>query len=214
MKEILRRQISFLFYGFIVWLPLLLTIYIISLLLSNAERAGEVILGVVVPNRFVYFGFGVILWVLIIYFTGMLLKTTSLGQYLSKLPLIGVFFNQGEIMTVSRLSHLQACLFLYSPTCISYGWILSAEKVKLKAEPARFSLVNVYYPSTPALVTGQVFTTRKENVMKLANSSSEIINLLLYTFRSPEAIKYIPWEDESLQEFEKRSAIFGLKQTQ
>ncbi len=47
--------------------------------------------------------------------------------------------------------------------------------------------------------------------MKLANSSSEIINLMLYAFRSPAAIEYIPWEDESPDEFKARAKFFGLK---
>jgi hypothetical protein len=47
--------------------------------------------------------------------------------------------------------------------------------------------------------------------MKLANSSVEVINLLLYAFRSPAALEYIPWEDESKEEFKERSKFFGLK---
>jgi len=48
-------------------------------------------------------------------------------------------------------------------------------------------------------------------VMKLGNSSSEVLNLLLYAFRSPAALKYLPWEDESPEEFKERSKLFGLK---
>jgi len=47
--------------------------------------------------------------------------------------------------------------------------------------------------------------------MKLGNSSTDIINIMLYAFRSPDAIKYIPWEDESPEEFQERSKFFGLK---
>jgi hypothetical protein len=72
-------------------------------------------------------------------------------------------------------------------------------------------MVNVYYPNVPTLVTGQVFAARKDAVMRLANSSTEVINLLLYAFRSPPSIKYLPWEDESRSEFEERSKSFGLK---
>ena len=105
---------------------------------------------------------------------------------------------------------MQACMFLYSPTTISYGWILSQEKVNVGPDKALFGIINVYWPNTPSLVTGQVFATRKNNIMKIANSSSEIINLMLYSFRSPPAINYLPWEDESQEEFEKRAECFGL----
>jgi uncharacterized membrane protein len=211
MGSLFKRQFTFLIYGFVFWLPVLLLTYIAVLLFGNAEKIGRMILGMAIADKYLYFGFGFILCLLIVYISGILLKLTTLGKVLSKIPFIGLFFGQGEIMTINRLSHMQACLFLYSPTCISYGWILSEEKVKLSQDKAQFPMLNVYFPNVPALVTGQVFATRKESVMKLANSSSEIINLLLYAFRSPAAIEYIPWEDESREEFEERSKFFGLK---
>jgi uncharacterized membrane protein len=211
MRGLFKKQFTFILYGFVFWLPVILVIYIAILFFSNAEKVGRMILGVAVADKYLYFGFGFILCILIVYFSGMLLKLTKIGKVLSKIPFIGLFFGQGEIMTIGKLSHMQACLFLYSPTSISYGWILSEEKVKLSEDNAIFSLINVYFPNVPTLVTGQVLVARKETVMKLANSSSEVINLLLYAFRSPAALEYIPWEDESKEEFKERSKFFGLK---
>jgi uncharacterized membrane protein len=211
MKGLIQKQFTFMLYGFVFWLPVILVIYIAALLFSNGEKIGRMILGVAVPNRYLYTGLGVILCILIVYFSGMLLKLTKIGKVLSKIPVIGLFFGQGEVMTIGKLSHMQPCLFLYSSTCISYGWILSEEKVKLGEDNATFPIINVYFPNVPTLVTGQIFGARKDTIMKLANSSTEIINIMLYAFRSPEAIKYIPWEDESREEFEERSKIFGLK---
>jgi hypothetical protein len=138
------------------------------------------------------------------------LKLTKIRSFFSKIPVIGLFFGEGEIITIDRLLHLKPCLFLFSPTCLSYGWILSEEKVKLSEEKVIFSLVNIYYPNVPTLVTGQVFPVRKDTVIKLGNSSKEIIDLLLYAFRSPKDLKYLPWEDESREDFEKRAKSFGL----
>ena len=211
MRGFFKSQITFMLYGFIFWLPVGLAIYIAVLLFTNAEEIGRMILAVAVPDRYLYAGFGIILCLLIVYLSGLLLKLTRVGKAFSKIPFIGLFFGQGEVMTVGRLSHMQPCLFLYSPTCISYGWILSEEKVALIEDNAAFPMVNVYYPNVPTLVTGQVFAARKGTVMKLANSSTEVINLLLYAFRSPAALKYLPWEGESRGEFEERSKSFGLK---
>ena len=211
MRGFFKSQITFILYGFIFWLPVGLAIYIAILLFSNAENIGRMILGVAVPDKYLYTGFGIVVCTLIVYFSGMILKLTRVGRVLSKIPLIGLFFGQGEVMTIGRLTHMQPCLFLYSPTSISYGWILSEEKVKLLEDNATFPMINVYYPNVPTLVTGQVFAARKDTVMKLANSSTEVINLLLYAFRSPTALKYLPWEGESLGEFEERSKFFGLK---
>lgn len=211
MKGFLKRSSTFMIYGFVFWLPVILVIYIAALLFSNGEKIGKMILGLAVADTYIYPGFGIILCILIVYISGMLLKLTKLGKVLSRIPVIGLFFGQGEIMTINRLSHMQPCLFLYSPTCISYSWILSEEKVQLSEDSAIFPLINVYFPNVPTLVTGQVFAARKDTVMKLGNSSSEVINLLLYAFRSPTALKYVPWEDESHEEFKERSKLFGLK---
>jgi uncharacterized membrane protein len=211
MKGLFQKQLTFIIYGLVFWLPVVLVIYIVVLLFSNAENVGRMVLGVVVPEKYLFTGLGIILFILIVYISGILLKTTNLGKVLSKIPFIGIFFGQGEIMTINKLSHMQPCLFLYSPTCISYGWILSEEKVKLGKDDAVFPILNVYFPNVPSMVTGQVFAVRKDTVMKLANSSGEVINLLLYAFRSPTALNYTPWEDESKEEFEERSKFFGLK---
>jgi uncharacterized membrane protein len=211
MKEFIKKQSTFLLYGFVFWLPVILVIYVMILLFSNGDKVGRLILGVAVPDKDLFIGIGFIFCILIIYLCGMILKLTKVGKILSKIPVIGLFFGQGEIMTIGRLTNMQACLFLQSSTCLSFGWILAEEKVQVGEDKATFPLICVYFPSVPALVTGSVFTIRKSGVMKLGNSSTEVINLLLYAFKSPAALKYLPWEDESAEEFKERSKIFGLK---
>ena len=212
-KRIVKKHSlgTYFLYGVIFWIPLALVIYVVVFLFGNAENIGRDLLGIVVPDRFLFFGVGAVFCFLIIFGTGMVLKLTDLGKVLSKVPFIGLFFGQGEIMTIGRLSNMQACLFLYSPTCMSYGWILSEEKVKMSRQKALFPIINIYYPNVPTLVTGQVYAVRKDTVMKLANSSREVIDLLLYAFRSPAALEYIPWEDETQANFQERSKYFGLK---
>ena len=86
---------------------------------------GRVIRGVVLHDKYLYAGLGFIFCILIVYFSGMLLKLTKVGKVLSKIPVIGLFLGQGEIMTIGRLSHMQACLFLYSSTYISFRRIIA-----------------------------------------------------------------------------------------
>jgi len=186
-------------------------LFILFVLFSNIENIGKTILLAVFPDSLVKTGFGIVLFIIIVYFSGIILKLTRIGGVLSRIPVLGLFFGQGEIITINRLLHMQPCVFLLSPTCISYGWILSEENVQLSGQKAVFTLMNVYYPNVPTLVTGQVFPVRKDTIIKLANSSKEIIDLLLYAFRSPPYVKYLPWENESQEEFEKRSKFFGLK---
>ena len=210
MRRFVRSQITFLLFGFGFWLPIAVLILIIVFLFNNLEEIGRNILLVFLPEKFFYSGLGIAFGILIVYFSGMALKLTKIREFFSKIPVLGLFFGAGEIITIERLLHLNPCLFLISPTCLSYGWILSEEKVKLSEEKAIFTLINVYYPNVPTLVTGQVFPVRKDTMIKLGNSSKEIIDLLLYAFRSPKDLRYLPWEDESLEDFEKRAKSFGL----
>ncbi len=205
-----KNQLTFLLFGFIFWLPVAVLAYIIVFLFSNVEDFGREFLELFIPEQFIYAGFGILLGIIIIYLTGVVLKLDRVRKFISKIPVLGLLLGAGEIMTIERLLHLRPCLFLYSPTCLSYGWILSEEKVKLSQEKANFTLLNVYYPNVPTLVTGQVFPVRKDTVIRLGNSSREIMDLLLYAFRSPTDLKYLPWEDESQDDFEKRANSFGL----
>ena len=103
----LKSQSTFLLYGVVFWLPVILAIYIGILLFTNADSIGKSILGVAIPDKYLFLGIGAILCILIVLSLRMVLKLTKLGKVLSKVPLIGLFFGQGEIMTINRLSHMQ-----------------------------------------------------------------------------------------------------------
>lgn len=210
MRKFVKSQISFLMFGFAFWLPIAVLIFVLVFLFNNLEEIGRKIFLLVLPEKLFYSGFGIVFGILLLYFSGMALKLTKIRKVFSRVPVLGLFFGEGQVITIERLLHLNPCLFLISPTCLSYGWILSEEKVKLGEEKAMFTLMNVYYPNVPTLVTGQVFPLRKDTVIKLGNPSKEIIDLLLYAFRSPKDLKYLPWDDESREEFEKRAKSFGL----
>ena len=199
--------------GFAFWFPIWVIVMVLSFLFGSLETLGEKFLSLFFLKKFIYPGFGVLLGFLIFFISGLILKKTAIGNFLSRIPIIGIFFRRegGKVITLDRLLHLTPCLFLYSPTCPSYGWILSREKVRLNSQEAKFSLINVYYPNVPTLLTGQIYPVRKETVIKLGNQSREIIDLLLYVLRSPEDIRYLPWEGESEDEFKKRAENFGLK---
>jgi hypothetical protein len=210
MGRFVRNQIGFLLSGFVFWLPIAVLILIIVFLFSNLEDIGRRVLLLYLPENLVFPGFGVVFGILLIYFSGMLMKLKKVRRFFSRIPVLGLFFGGGEVITIGRLVHLNPCLFMMSPTCLSYGWMLSEEKVRLGEGKAAFTLVNVYYPNVPTLVTGQVFPVRRDTVIRLGNPSKEIIDLLLYAFRSPKDLRYIPWEDESKEDFEKRAKSFGL----
>jgi uncharacterized membrane protein len=178
---------------------------------GDLENYGHSFLSLFIPDDHVYKGLGFVFWLVVFFLTGVLLKKTSAGNLLSGIPIIGMFFRRsGNVISIDMLINMTPCLFLLSPTCISYGWVLSEEKVKVKNERVDFRLVNVYYANVPTIITGQVFSVRKETVMKLGNPSREIIDILLYGLRRPEYLQYLPWEDETEEEFKERAKRFGL----
>ena len=199
--------------GFVFWLPIGIIILVGSYIYSNLEDLGKSFLIFLLPEKLISPGFGIILWIIVFLLTGIILKNTPAGNILSRLPVLGIFFRKkgGTVITFKRLLNLTPCLFLLSPTCPSYGWIISKEEIKLNDEKTHFPLINVYYPNVPTIITGQIFPVRKETVIKLGNPSKEILDLLLYSLRSPESILYLPWEEENEEEFKKRAEDFGLK---
>lgn len=207
----IKHQLGYLLLGLIFWLPIAIAVAVGSYILGDLEQSGKNLLDFILPDRFLYPGLGILLWVIILFVTGIVLRLTVVGKLLAAIPLVGIFFRAGEkVMTLDRLMHLAPCVFLYSPTCLSYGWIVSEEGVKIGRDQAPYRLVNVYYPNVPTLLTGQVFTVRRETVMRLGNSSKEIIDILLYSLRSPEDLKYLPWDGETEEEFQERARWFGL----
>ena len=210
VSKFFKNQLTFLLFGFVFWLPIGVLIIIVAFLLNNVENIGREFLQLFIPEQYLHYGFGIVLAILIIYLSGVILRLTRVRAALSKIPVVGLLLGSGEMMTVDRLTHLVPCVFLLSPTCLAYGWILSEERVKLNGGPSGITLINIYYPTVPALVTGEVLPVRKDMVIRLGNSSKEIIDLLLYAFRSPKDVIYLPWEGELAEDFAKRARSFGL----
>jgi uncharacterized membrane protein len=210
MGKFLKNQIGFLITGIAFWFPILVLIMVLVFLYNNLDDIGKRFLLLYLPEELVFSGFGLILVILLIYLSGIVLKIKKVRRFLSRIPVLGILFKEGEVITFERLLNLSPCMFMLSPTCLSYGWILSEENVLIDDKKAEFTIINVYYPNVPTILTGQVFPVRKDTVIKLGNPSKEVIDLLLYSFRSPNNIKYLPWEDETPADFEKRAVSFGI----
>ena len=210
MRKFFEGQLSFVLFGFIFWLPIGVLIVIVLFLANNIEDIGRDVLQIFLPQQYLRSGYGIIFGLVVVYVSGVVLKVTRIREVFSNVPVLGLFFGAGQVMTIDRLVHLAPCIFLLSPTCLGYGWILSEEKVRLKGEKAVFTLLNIYYPAVPSLVTGQIFPVRKDMVIRLGNTSKEVVDILLYSFRSPEDLKLLPWEGEAEEDFRKRGNAFGL----
>lgn len=213
MKEFLKKQLGYLLFGIIVWLPVAIISIIGNWAFRNLDGMGQNVIDIFPFGRSVPAGAGFPTILFLLWLSGILLKKTKVRSVVAKIPVLGSLMGvngNGKTISIERLLSLQPCLFLFSPTCSSYGFILSEEKVTLDNNEAPFTLLNIYLPNAPAIIMGQVFPVRKETVIKLGNSSTEIISLLLYASRSPKSMRYLPWPEETKEEFEERTKRFGL----
>lgn len=209
--RLLRHQLGFLLYGFIFWLPIGIALVIGVLIFGDFDSLGKGFLSFFLPQRYVYPGLGIAFWFILFYVTGFIAQRTTIGNFLWGIPLFGAFFRRGgTTVTLDNLLNLSPCLCLRSETCICYAFILWEEKVRLNSEESDFNLIDIYQPHPPAMVTGRVFSVRKGTLIKLGNKSSDILNILLYGLRRPAELKYLPWEDETEEEFKERASHFGL----
>jgi uncharacterized membrane protein len=209
--KLLRHQLGFLLYGSIFWLPIGIAFVIGLYIFGDLDSLGKGFLGFFLPDRFVYPGLGIAFWFILLYATGIIAQRTTIGNFLWGIPLFGALFRRGGMtVTIDNLLNLSPCLCLRSETCIAYALILWEEKVKLGSEKADFDLIDIYHPHPPAIVTGRVFSVRKGTIIKLGNNSGDIINILLYGLRRPLELKYLPWEEETEEEFKERARHFGL----
>lgn len=211
MKKFFKKQLSHLLFGLIIWLPIVILSVISVWIFKKLGDLGRDIFFFLPDSlpSIIYF----ISVMLLLYLSGIALKKTFIKKLTAKIPVLGIFLGQDEskMMSIERLLSLKPCLFLMSDTLPAYGFIFSEEKVATDNDEAPFSLVNVYLPNNPLMVTGQIYPVRKETVMRLGNSPKEIINLLLYASVSPKSIKFMPWGHETEEEFKKRAENFGLK---
>jgi len=206
-----KNQLKYIFAGLVTWLPVGIVLFVIIYITGLLEGLGESFFDVFMEKETIPPGLGFIFWIVVFYITGLIFNRTSVSQILARIPLLGMFFGKGgEAMTLDKLAKLTPCVFLYSPTCISFGWILWEQGVKVNNENSTSSILTVYYPNVPTIVSGQVYVVRKEAVIKLKNSTQELINILLYGLKKPESLKYVPWDGESEQEFRERALRFGV----
>ena len=212
LKAFLKKQLGYLLFGIIIWLPVAVISIIGNWAFKALDDTGQNILGPFSLGRTMPAGVGFITMVFLLWLSGILLKKTCIRNFVAKIPILGSLLGgngKGQTMSIERLLGLQPCLFLFSPTCPDYGFILSEISATLDGKTPVGDFLNVYYPNVPTLIMGQVFAVRKETVIKLGNSAAEIIGLLLYASRSPEYLKYLLWPNETMEQFREREKKFG-----
>ena len=93
--KFVKRQLGFLLYGVIFWLPIGIALIIGVYIFGDFESLGKGFLSSFLPERFVYPGLGIVFWLVLFFVTGLILKRTNIGYFFLGVPLIGAFFRSG-----------------------------------------------------------------------------------------------------------------------
>ncbi len=205
--------------GLIIALPIAIVGWIMYGVLDAVNQLGDQVLNPLVPEGRLVWGMGLLLILFFIYILGRIelfyegkekniwksAKTKTVGR----IPIFGHFFVRSDKNTLSleELSQMTPCKFWLSGTTPHYGFIIREQKIR-GAETE----VDIYRPSVPTIVPGDLFPIKKRLVIKLANPSGEILNKLASGgFMGCDEEVPIPWEDETEEEFKERLNLTPLE---
>lgn len=210
LKRFLTDQIAYFLKGFCILMIFGVILFVANLFLGLFDGLGKWILELFFPKELIISGTGVFLIIIIFWITGFLdAKKDLSSKVLKRIPGVGKLFGGGDIF--ERILKARPCLFLYSPTCPAYAWILGDIPVFLRLKKRLKPLgtiKNLYYPNIPTIATGQMFPVFKNNIMLLGNSSQEVLKMAMYGIEHPERLIFVPWEEESEDEFIDRATLF------
>ena len=205
--------------GLIIALPIVIIGWIIYGVLHAVNKLGDLILDPFVPEGQIIWGMGILVILFLIYVLGRVeiyserrdrklwrnIKTGTVGR----IPLFGPFFitTEKHIISLEELSKMTPCKFWLSGTTPHYGFIIREQKIR-----GADTEVDVYRPSVPTIVPGDLFPIKKRLVIKLGNPSGEILDKLASGgFIGCDEEIPIPWEDETEEEFKERINLTPLE---
>jgi uncharacterized membrane protein len=226
MLSTLKRRVSgilqvkkTLWKGTIIAAPILILLWIVYAVLNAVNSIGEKALDLFVPERYIVLGMGLLFILFFILLMGRIevhyeareksiwqtIKKNSVG----KIPFFGSFLAGAnrKVISLDGLRNLTPCKFWLSDTTPHYGFIMNQQKVR-GAETE----LDVYRPNVPTIVPGDLFPLKRRFVIKLGNSSAEILDKLASGgFISSKEEIPIPWEDETEEGFRERINLTPLE---
>jgi uncharacterized membrane protein len=172
---------SYIITGLLIWVPLVITLWVLNLLVSIMDQSLQLLpqsmltenwLGVHVP------GLGVILTVLIVFFTGVL-AANILGQrlvlfwesLLARIPIVSSIYNSVKQVSDTLFSGkghaFRKVLLVRYPHPQAWSLALQTNVPVEVAARLPEDHVAVFIPTTPSPVNGFYFYVRREDVIEL-----------------------------------------------
>lgn len=175
---------NYIITGLLVWVPLVITLWVLNLLVSTMDQTLQLVpqalltenwLGVHVP------GLGVILTVLIVFFTGVL-AANILGQrlvrfwegILARIPIVNTIYNSVKQVSDTLFSGkghaFRKVLLVRYPHPQAWSLAFQTNVPVEVTERLPEEYVAVFIPTTPSPVNGFYFYLRREDVIEIEMS--------------------------------------------
>ena len=184
----------YFFAGLLVWLPIIITLYIIGFLVGLLDSSVHVLpaayrpdalFGVHIP------GFGVILSLLVLFITGMLV-TNFLGRklvalwekILARIPLVrSIYSSSKQVIETLFSSNGQAfrkVLLVEYPRkgCWSIAFQTGAGNTELRDHVGE-ELVTLFVPTTPNPTSGFLIIVPKQDIIELNMSVDDALKMVI-----------------------------------
>jgi len=180
--------------GLLVWLPIIITLYVIGFLVSLLDQTvnilppsyrPDVLLGMHIP------GFGVVLSLLVLFLTGMLV-TNFLGRklvalwekILARIPLVrSIYSSSKQVIETLFSSNGQAfrkVLLVEYPRqgCWSIAFQTGSGTMELRDQVGQ-ELITLFVPTTPNPTSGFLIVVPKDAVLELQMSVDDALKMVI-----------------------------------
>jgi len=189
-----RKLRNYMIGGLLIWIPIMITVWVVrflsgildsSLLLLPPSWRPEAVFGTYVP------GVGIILSLLLLLFTGILVKNLFGGQIVAgfeslvrRIPVVGAVYGGAktfsETVLTDKGSSFKQVVMVEFPRkgVFSIGFITAHELEEAQAKTEQ-EVTCVFVPTTPNPTTGFLVLVPRDEVVKMDMTVDEAFRMLL-----------------------------------
>ena len=189
-----RKLRNYMIGGLLIWIPIMITVWVVrflsgildsSLLLLPPSWRPEAVVGTYVP------GVGIILSLLLLLFTGILVKNLFGGQIVAgfeslvrRIPVVGAVYGGAktfsETVLTDKGSSFKQVVMVEFPRkgVFSIGFITAHELEEAQAKTEQ-EVTCVFVPTTPNPTTGFLVLVPEHEVVKLEMSVADAIKFII-----------------------------------
>jgi len=189
-----RKLRNYMIGGLLIWIPIMITVWVVrflsgildnSLVLLPPSWRPEAVFGTYVP------GLGIVLSLLLLFFTGVLVKNLFGGQMVAgleslvrRIPVVGAVYagakTFSETVLTDKGTSFKQVLIVEFPRkgAWSIGFLTAENLEEVRARTGE-DMISVFVPTTPNPTTGFIIVVKRSEVVFLDMSVDEAFKMIL-----------------------------------